>query len=1388
MSLIGNIGEYKESEEEFESYAKRFELFVKANSIDDALKSAAFLSVIGPKTFSLVTDLVSPEKTEKCTYDALYSALNKHYKPQTVVIYERFKFYKRVQMENESIAEFAAGIKCLARTCEFGTNLETMLRDKFVMGLKNESTQRVLLTISNLTYAMAYETASAREIAARDVEAFGAANANTNKSSTNQIHAISKKPTSSHNSKSKSGQSNFSKNSNSYSNKNASYSSSDKPKSPCMGCGAMHFKRFCKFKNAECRSCGIVGHLERMCLNRRDGSGTANRKGNVPATNPKKGRSSANSTNYSTIKADRKKNHDPNFGNSIPLPKHNSTNSNYTNSTISTKATMPYIVTLLINNISVPMELDTGAARTIMSYCNFKRIFGNSLPTLKKTSTVLYKYGKAKMPLVGEASVKVSYSKVDNKELGNFLQLLVVKENGPTLLGRDWLNVLNLSIETLLKQATVANSSTNNVTSKSNTNLTIPTCIDKMLKSFTKLFEPGLGTYTGEEVTIDVVDNPQPKFCKARPVPYVLKEKVDVELDRLLSEGIIVPINHSAWAAPIVPVLKPKTNTVRICGDFRLTCNKVVNLDKYPLPKHDELLSSLSGGKFFAKLDLSQAYAQLKIDEESQKYTVVNTHRGLFKYTRLSFGVSSAPAIFQRTMENLLRGLEGTCCFLDDILLAGSSAEELCARLKSVLSLLQSHGLRLNKDKCKWFLKEITYLGLRICEEGILPTNEKVEAINKMPAPTNVKELRTFLGMINFYRKFIPNASTKLEPLYRLLNENVSWTWNKDQQSAFTWSKDVLTSSKCLAHFDPTKPLVVTADSSSYGVGAVLSLKVDGKDRPICFASRTLSKVERNYSQTEKEALAIVFALRKFHFYLYGRRFTVVTDHRPLLGLFSADKAISVMASGRIQRWSLQLQAYSFQLVHKSGKTLGSADTLSRFPIPGTIDIESTPLPTEWINLVQFLDATPVTAKLIAKETIKDPILKKVFNYLTTNWPTKVESELKPYSTRNTELSVQDGCVLWGSRVVIPPCYRQTLLKELHENHVGSTRMKQLARSYFWYPGLDADLDQLVRTCSHCLEHRASPPHADLHPWEWPQKPWFRVHIDYCGPIKGHYFLVIIDAYSKYIEVFPTKSTTSTTTIRLLRTCFSRWGLPVSLVSDNGTAFTSAEFKNFILNTGIRHTTSAPHQKSTNGQAESAVKTFKDACGDFEGEEIQEKLDRFLFQYRITPHTTTGISPNELLLGRKVRSVFDLLHPGNTIRDRVEENQRKQKENYDGRNPRKLNLLPNEPIMYRNYGRGARWLPGTIDRRTGPVSFRCKTTNDEIVRRHLDQIIRRQSDSIPIDEPITISSDSDEVSEDDSTNDSSFHSPSEGAHSQPASPELPRRSKRTVRAPRRLNL
>ena len=400
-----------------------------------------------------------------------------------------------------------------------------------------------------------------------------------------------------------------------------------------------------------------------------------------------------------------------------------------------------------------------------------------------------------------------------------------------------------------------------------------------------------------------------------------------------------------------------------------------------------------------------------------------------------------------------------------------------------------------------------------------------------------------------------------------------------------------------------------------------------------------------------------MFGVKRFHCYLYGRHFTIHSDHQPLRHPFGDQKEIPPMAVSRIQRWALMLSAYQYSIEYRPGNRMQNADALSRLPLQERVHV---PIPGEVLQLQDYLaTVSPVTAEQIRQWTERDPTLARVLRFVQRGWPNHVgEESLQPYFRRRTELSVLDGCLLWGSRVVLPPQGRVAVVEELHGGHSGIVRMKTLARSYVWWPGMAKELETRVQNCERCQETQNSPAPAPLHPWEWPREPWTRIHLDFAGPFQGHMFLVLVDAESKWIDVIPMTTTTAKATITKLLAVFSVHGLPERVMTDNGPQFTSLEFKEFLQRNGVVHIQVAPYHPSSNGLAERAVQTFKQAMRRDSSGTMEERLYRFLAMYRLTPHTTTGQAPAEALMGRHPRTRLDLLHPDTA--KRVQQKQTEQ--------------------------------------------------------------------------------------------------------------------------------
>lgn len=517
---------------------------------------------------------------------------------------------------------------------------------------------------------------------------------------------------------------------------------------------------------------------------------------------------------------------------------------------------------------------------------------------------------------------------------------------------------------------------------------------------------------------------------------------------------------------------------------------------------------------------------------------------------------------------------------------------------------------------------------MKLKNTGFLRKNKKIEAIRKMPRPTNIIELRAFIGLINYYGRFIKNLSNLLRPFNNLLKKNVAFKWSKKCEASFIKAKIEFESSKILVPFNSKLPLILATDASPYGVSAVLShIYPDGTERIIQCASNSLTDTQKKYAQINKEAYAIIFGVKKFHQFLYGNHFTLITDHKPLAQIFNPQKELPAYSAMRMQHYAVFLQAFNFKIKYRKSKDHGNADGFSRLPVTKKRFGGYDPIDIFQIKNVETL---PVTAKEIRTETKRDKTLLKLLEALEKG------KSLVPLGYQDNELALQSGIILRKERVVIPELFRNRILKELHAGHFGCVKMKNLSRNFCWWPGIDKDIEALVKNCKACNTFSNNPNIKIKHRWEPATEPYQRVYIDFAGPFMGHNFLILVDGFTPWPEVHLMKSINAEKTIEKCLEIFTTFGLPQVLVSDNGRTFISKEFKLFLNQNRIVHKCTAPYNPATNGLAERFVQTLKQGLRKLSTTEkdVKVNVQKLLFHYRLSAHSELKKSPAELMFGR----------------------------------------------------------------------------------------------------------------------------------------------------------
>lgn len=1251
---IGKLEPFNLSSKQWPAYIRRVNQYILLNDVKDNLKVPMLITVVGEPTYSLMCDLCSPGFPEDKSYEELVKLVADHLEPQRSEIAERHVFRLRRQRDGESMMEYLQDLKHLATTCNFGIMLEENLRDQFVSGLANSAMRSRIFAEKNIKYKEAVELALALEAAERHAEVSAATTAAVTTSGAGGDAGEGLHRTGTGRlHTSGAGTRRPGRNPGPRADGTASRGGIPAATPQCWRCGKSHRPERCRYINYNCDECNQRGHLKVMCKTVRV-------------------RGSGRSSRQNFVSDDDTEDEDL-F--SIEL---------------ASKGNKPYFINVNIDSYIIKCEVDTGSRITAISEDFYKQMFANK--TIQSDNLMLRCYSGTPIDSLGYILVNVRLGNVT----ANNLRCYVIKNGGRPLLGRDWLKSLDV------KQINL------------NDIITDP-CINKLAIEFPEVFTDKLGKCK-KLLQLQLTDN-EPIYVRARPVPLALRARVERELERLEAEGTIYRVEHSDYGTPIVPVIKTNGD-IRICGDYKVTINRKLKREFYPLPRIEELFATLSGGREFSKIDLTHAYQQTMLTDDSQPCTAITTHIGTFVYRRTPFGLSCVPEKFQKLMEETLRGVPCTVVFLDDICVTGASRAEHLTNLRLVLARLRDMGLTVKLSKCCFLEPSVKYLGFIIDQGGLRPDPKKVEAIVNAPTPSDVTQLRSFLGLLNYYGKFIPKLSILLHPLHELLKKGVSWNWSNECNNAFIEAKRVLSGEKVLAHYEEGRPLVLSVDSSAYGLGAVLAHRFpDGSERPVSCVSRTLNNAERNYSQIDKEALAIFYGVTRHHQYLYGRHFELRTDHQPLSYIFGAKVGIPQTAASRLQRWAARLAAYDFTIKYISSKQNGPADALSRLPLAlERRDTES----MSYVNLVQ--QCMPVNFHDVSKETNKDVLLSRITGYVKYGWPSVSScEEEKPYFARKKDITLDFGCLIYKYRIIIPKTLQFKILEEIHQGHLGVNKMKNLSRNYVYWPKLDDDLERLCRSCEPCRMVRDAAPRADLHPWEYPLFPWQRLHADFAECL-GRKYLIIIDAHSKWIEALPMDRTDAQSTITALMTVFSRFGLPSQLVTDNGPPFLSHEFKNYCMNNCISHVTSAPYRPQGNGAAENAVKTVKKAIkrAVHSGENVLQALNTFLFHYRNCDHATTGVPPAVLLTGRRMRMRLDALRPD--VKKVVQAAQQRQIAHAGG-TPQPT-IPVGETVLARDYTSSpSKWSTGIVSKTSGPVSYRIDMGNGVEWRRHRDQLV-----------------------------------------------------------------
>lgn len=1056
----------------------------------------------------------------------------------------------------------------------------------------------------------------------------------------------------------------------------------------CLKCGQVHHHK-CPAAGQTCLKCGKPNHYAVMC--RSGGSWKSN--------NNSQSRKHVKKVDYSNSSEE-----DIFYVGQI------------NSQTLNEETNDSWDIMMIINKNYVNCQIDTGSQVNIMSKENYSKVLKLPLSKIKQSSAQLMSFCGNKIPVAGRALVSCEIKPGQNHNV----DFLITELDQKTILGLKTSENLGLikKLYTINVKPSVSNMSS--------------LCI---LDKYNEVFE-GIGLLPGEH-KIHIKPDVEGHIDAPRKLPFKLKEKVKTELESMVKNGIIKKVEEPCkFVSSMVCVEKAnKAKSLRICLDPKYV-NKQIVRPKLNIPTVESLTSDLSGSKYFSVFDASCGFWSLKLDNESSKLTAFNTEFGIFCYLRMPFGISVASEVFQHALQNLLSDIPNLVVYIDDILIYAQTKEEHDKIVAQFLEKAKLIGLKLNKTKIQFCQESVNFMGQVLSSQGLKPQESKIKTIQDMCPPTSVKELQRFFGVINYLGKYIKNLSQETINLRTLLKKNVPWHWNPNHQSEFENLKKLISSTPVLTYYDRNKQLTLSVDASQNSMGAVIL----HDKQPIAYASKSMNDTQKRYSSIERELLAIVYGVTKFHRYIYGQAVKVETDHKPLVSIFN--KNLSDIPQ-RLQRMMLKLQQYDLSVTHVPGKYMYIADTLSRAQFHGDKSHDETDELLNSLNddlrihatfLVNSIHVSEGKLNEIKAETLKDVNLQKIVCLINNGWPCKksmVPDDVKQYFHIKDQLHVIDGVVFKLNSIIIPQSMRHAMLKHMHEGHLGITNTKNLVRGVIFWPCMFSEIENYIQNCQTCLKFRKNNPPQPLQSHEIPALPWQKVGAD-IFQFESKNYLLVVDYYSEYFEVSPINSYNSQTVITQFKSIFCRHGIPVQIMSDNGPPFNSLDFKKFCHSWDIQHVTSSPYYPKSNGLAERTIGTVKNIfkkCKD-SGSDVYLGI----LMFRNTPKSDGIASPAKLLMSRNLRSLVPnstlVLKPSVVSPEREKEKMSKKQLRVKHYHDRKAKCLPSvevgENILFKHDPK-ANWVPATIVQEIVPGrSFKVKTPEGVVYQRNREHLLKQK--------------------------------------------------------------
>ena len=1074
---------------------KRFKLFKQKcelifagplHELEEDKKVRLLLLWVGDKGLEIYNTATFDTEGDKLKLDKVFEKLEAYAKPQSNQILARFQL-RCLKQGDMPLEEFVTKARLLIDDSGYSAEVkDETLRDTLVFGLKSDQVRRDAIKLGNtLTLKQVYDLAKVEESTRAQMEVI------TKGDPATDVHAVRSRNKKFSSFKPQMRQQRFNKEQDSGQNGRQQQQQKFKAKL-CPKCGGSHQKpETCPAKFAECRYCGKTGHFKKVCFKRKQKQ--LHEINNAPEYEDQETDLAYNYMEYSSPTAT------------------NGTVDTISNVQTCTGYPRRLFATVKLNHCyDLRMKIDTGADTCILTTNDLQDM--PFVPKVKPSSNILKGYGGSSIDNIGVSVVEVSHGK---KSLKIQFDIVNAPPGSPSIIGCSTAQELGLITVNI-----------DDVNSKKVPALTK----EKVLEEYKDCFDK-IGCFPGEKYHIELVDNPKPVIHPSRSVPVHLLPLYKAELDKMEKEDIIEKVTDpTEWVNSMtLNITKTKDGKIKLrpCLDPK-DLNKNIRRAHYPSRTIDEILPLLHGKKVFTIIDTKKGYWHQELDYESSLLCTFNTPFGRYRPKRLQFGLVISQDVFQQKLDSIFNGIPNVTGIADDLIVAGATEEEHDAAFIQLMETARKNNVGFNSEKLQFKQKKVNFYGHTVTEHGLVPAEDKLQAIKNIQTPQNAKELQTLLGMVNYLNRFSVKLAEMTAPLRELLKKNIHFQWETHHQAALERIKKELYTSQVISYYDPdpnTKS-ILQCDASILGLGAwIRQIGSNGEEKIVGMASRCLTPTESRYSNIERECLAVLFGLEKFEYYLLGREVLVETDHSPLEQIFKKNLAD---VPSRLQRFILRCLKFDIQVQYKPGRSIPVADALSRVCFK-----PSTGKSTNETSEVHFINTSSslVDISMVKEVAAKDPVMNLLKNMIYRGWPDyrkQCPHELWDYWNFRCDLVHEDGLILKGDMIIIPEALQENVLKAIHLGHQGETKCILLAREAVFWPGITNQIKEMVKVCATCQKFQSAQPKMPIVQPDHPSHPWEQLGTD-IFEFKGYKYLIVVDYYSRFPVIRLLHDTTAET-------------------------------------------------------------------------------------------------------------------------------------------------------------------------------------------------------------------------------------------------------------------